>query len=375
MHIFMGATEVCGNLKNMQMAFNAIGASTYSSVMKDPFFPHYSYDETMEHQGEMFGGLIDPKKPFRYFYYCVKRVIKIILCFDLVFFNWRTSFLVFNLDWLLFKLSGIKVFVMHCGGDVRFRPIQNQITPLQTLSEETELSTQACFIQALISQKTGEWFSHYLLTGIGHATFLSKPVYHFHVPIPQNIEKSKRPNEVISFIHAPSNREVKDTATVILAVKALQAEGYIFNFTLLENKPQNEVLDNLIKADVLIDQPNISLGTLSKEALASGCFLIAGNHTIWKNRIPNLPFERDNVALLKQGMIRCIEDKKWLQTQMDASYEAYKKHLGNESFICYIDGLLNHTVKKSVEPVQNHKALSLEHERNKLEKLLIKVCV
>jgi hypothetical protein len=379
MRVFIGINEISGNIKNIQIAFNTLGIKTDSLTTKHPFYADYPYTETfsISNKKEVWGGLIDIVAPFQYFWFCIKKIIQIIFSYDLVCFNWRFSFLIFNLDWLLFKLAGIKVCVIHCGDEVRFRPIQNKKNQqderivARILPEEPHLLTKRYFLNSIIAQKTGEWLSHYLFSDIGQATFLSKPVYQFQIPFPKNVEQAKAVNKTVSFVHAPSDRNIKDTETIISAVKALQHEGYIFNFTLLENKPQTEILEHLIQADILIDQPNLSLGSLSKEALSCGCFLITGNHTIWKNKIPNLSFERSNVALLKQNMVQCIQNKKWLQSQMDASYEAYTKYLGPDAFFHYIDGILNNAVEKTVKPLQNQKVLCLKYTRNNFEKFFI----
>ncbi|MFA5136555.1 MAG: glycosyltransferase family 1 protein [Patescibacteria group bacterium] len=83
----------------------------------------------------------------------------------------------------------------------------------------------------------------------------------------------KRPPLVV---HAPSDRFVKGTKYILMAVERLKKEGVSFEFKLVENTPNNKAVELYRKADLLIDQLLAGwYGKLAVELMALGKPVIA----------------------------------------------------------------------------------------------------
>ena len=70
----------------------------------------------------------------------------------------------------------------------------------------------------------------------------------------QPIETTKRADQPLTVLHAPSHRGVKGTAYILAAVERLQAEGIPVELLLIENMQHAEARKAYERADVLIDQ-------------------------------------------------------------------------------------------------------------------------
>ncbi|MCJ7624339.1 MAG: glycosyltransferase, partial [Anaerolineaceae bacterium] len=72
-------------------------------------------------------------------------------------------------------------------------------------------------------------------------------------------------------LHAPSNRGIKGTDTILQAVEQLKLEGMSFDFRLIENIPNAELRNLLTESDILIDDIfSVTIGVLALEAMATG---------------------------------------------------------------------------------------------------------
>ncbi len=389
MNIFIGINEIAGNLYKIESAFKEYGAQTYSTAIRNSYYPNYVYsDEITDTASKLniFGGLVDINcmRHLGYLFFCIKSTYKICFKYDMAFFDWNLSFFIFNLDWLLFKISGIKVLVMHCGDDVRYRPIHNKIqeeiygSGAVTLPATPDLSTKYYFLAKLVAQKTAEWFSNFLLTvdddNINRKqTFLQKNAYGISQPQEILIAKPKKVNEIITILHAPSDRKNKGTDdTVLPAIKALQDEGFSFNFELIENKPNEYVLERLKNADIVIDNPH-RMGNLSREALASSCYIITGEmnvNSMWQD-CPYWIFKTQDITRMKQGIAECLNNKPLLEQKMQQSWNFANTLLSNHAFCNKIQNVLKGAMLPEVKPLVNQKKLCLKYAGNYWEKFWI----
>lgn len=103
-------------------------------------------------------------------------------------------------------------------------------------------------------------------------------------------------------IHAPTSTRFKRTDLVLTALEELEAEGVRFVFRRIEKMRNDELLDLLADADVLVDQVACGcLGRLALEGLASGCAVVSGNSSAvpWP---PHRPALSVNPANLKDRL-------------------------------------------------------------------------
>jgi glycosyltransferase involved in cell wall biosynthesis len=76
-------------------------------------------------------------------------------------------------------------------------------------------------------------------------------------------------------VHAPNHRELKGTKSVIAAVDQLRADGIDVRLELLENRPNTEVREAMLRADVAVDQLLTGYGLFAVECLAVGVPVIS----------------------------------------------------------------------------------------------------
>ena len=99
--------------------------------------------------------------------------------------------------------------------------------------------------------------------------------------IPRSIEKviteqNIKNNKKITFLHCPSKPERKGTDVIVSAFNELRNEGYDFDFKNLLNLTHSELMSEIMKSDVLIDQLIIGwYGIVAVEAMSRGTPVIS----------------------------------------------------------------------------------------------------
>jgi hypothetical protein len=86
-----------------------------------------------------------------------------------------------------------------------------------------------------------------------------------------------RPEDgLVRIVSAPTNREIKSTAALEIAVSLLQSEGLPVELVLIEGKPWAECLRLKATADIYFDQVGLGYGCNAIEAWGMGIPVIAG---------------------------------------------------------------------------------------------------
>jgi len=101
------------------------------------------------------------------------------------------------------------------------------------------------------------------------------------IPCPVNVSAMQTradpiEDDVIRIAHAPTNRQIKSTEALLLAVKRLQDEGHAIELDLIEGVTWDECLDRKAKADIYFDQVLLGYGNNAIEAWGMGIPVIAG---------------------------------------------------------------------------------------------------
>ena len=115
-------------------------------------------------------------------------------------------------------------------------------------------------------------------------------------------------NERPLLVHAPTDREVKNTEAVLAAVAELRQHGVDFDFRLVENCTYQETVKALRQADIVVDWVNPRFGiygVLSVEAMALGrpvvCTLDPARYTELKPPVVNT--SPDELSETLQGLV------------------------------------------------------------------------
>jgi len=155
---------------------------------------------------------------------------------------------------------------MHCGDDVRYRPLQKAINSSLGQNLWNEKPSLTNFINKFsfqfISQISGK-----LISMRDQSTFQFKPLCFFQFPQEKILDNPKKAKKVPLLLHCPSNRLIKGTDIVIEAIKLLKQEGFLFEFEIIENSSNSYALERLKEAEVLIDQLGIWVARLAVDAM------------------------------------------------------------------------------------------------------------
>jgi len=202
-------------------------------------------------QGTRSGVLFLPKETilFRKFMRRLKLFIyslRIIPYCETIHFHYHTS-LPFGLDLILWKLINKKAGIHFHGSDIRGKGTQ--------------------FLKLLLADKIFVSTPDLLKWTRGDAIWLPNPI---NLDLPElQPEEDNNISQVITIVHAPSDRKIKGTQYLIDAVEELQMEGYPVLLKIIENQSHRDVLEAIRKADIVCDQLIVGwVGMVSLEAWA-----------------------------------------------------------------------------------------------------------
>ncbi len=189
------------------------------------------------------------------------------------------------------------------------------------------------------------------------STFQIGRLFNIKLPVIDNLESHKRVDHKIEIVHAPSNRIIKGKAIVQQAIAKLKTARFDFKFNLIENLPVGELLKILKRADILVDQPGDTYGTLTLEGCASGCCVISGLEKIGKYypNSPIIPFEPHSEYLFEQPKF-LLENEEIMTEKKHSCHKFWDENYNPKLFEKYIDDLIDGSAP-SFLPRDNQKYL------------------
>jgi glycosyltransferase involved in cell wall biosynthesis len=381
--ILLAGNETSANLQQIGLCLAKSGKYkvTVLQFVSHPFYsdnPSHELRETYVFDNRFLIPSLEGKKWLIRIGIRLKRKFQIILyffkaiySFDLVFFNWSKSFLPFNLDYPLLRISGKKVIVRHCGDDVRYRPLQDGIHSMFGIHQwQGAKLDNFDALSKFWHQLWAESFTVVLSTR-DHATFQSRPLGirpYIQSPLPPTTGF----DAAIPFIlHAPSDPNIKGTHIFEEAIVILRDKGLNFDFKILTGVKHDVVLNALSKATIVVDQPGAVPARLAVEAMASGCVVVGGNieaiHGL-KN-LPILQFP-ENAAELAEILCKYLSDNE-KAIKLGESAQLYAlENFSCTSFFDFFESVLKneHTTFNTLE---KHDQYLKEIAQTRFEKLLV----
>ena len=220
----------------------------------------------------------------------------------------------------LLQLAGKKVILNTYGGDVATPRLKNRKDVKYSLNFGYKNDPYyKSFNERAIQRNTRilEKQADCIISAIDHVEYLKRVDYYFHL---RCIDTNKiKPNfktlrKIPTFIHAPNHRILKGTDTIIKVVESLNKKGFKCNLKIIENTPNDKLLEIIKKSDGVIDQ--LLLGPyarLSIEAMALGkpvfCYLrkdLFKYNPIWKH----CPIINVNPETLEDSIIKFLKKSK-----------------------------------------------------------------
>lgn len=288
--IFLGISEIANFINSYRKGFEALGHSTYTVVgFRNRYYPNARYDvvlsenKTLSWEGGRLAGKIYNSLRSRIFIAFI--FFKALVTCDVFYYNTGGNILPFRLDYMLIKLFRKKLAVIFLGSEIRHWYLyQKELEALgfdelfATCIEAYRNQNFGTYAEKIERVQAAEAYADIVLSQPGFAQLQTKPYYRATVGLylPEYgfaAHGRKKP----LLVHAPSARGVKGTEFVEEALDRLKLEGIEFDFKLIENMPNHELIQLLIEADIVIDELNSdTIGVLSTEAMATGNAVLTG---------------------------------------------------------------------------------------------------
>lgn len=286
MRIFIGTEEIASLLSDLAFGFKEAGheVTTYVSA-KNKFYTTHKYDIV---RGNLVNDIIHywdwnflPKRlkdygsridKFLSVPYLKRKNKKLVDEHDLFIFLWK--------PWLhesylfpLLKKKGKKIICLHVGTDVRHISAFEQQYHIDT-SGWGDFFKKDNLDKKIKKVRYHELYADIIYSVPDQAGLYLRPYNHFRLSLSKDkkisfkIPARKKP----LIVHAPSRSAIKGTAIINATIERLKTEGYELDYQLIENMPNEALLQLLTEADILCDELNLhGPGVLSAEAMAAGC--------------------------------------------------------------------------------------------------------
>lgn len=207
-----------------------------------------------------------------------KAIMKIILRFQgiilFVFFvlRYRCVYIYFNggplnlfqsiygfLEPYLYKLAKVKVVVMPYGGDVQDLLRTPHLLFRHVISQQYP---SVRFRRLQVQRNIDRWTrcADHVISGCDWVEYMyywdTLMLAHFSIDVQKWIPKTNQSitQGPLRILHAPNHRHVKGTQYFIQAVEELKKEGVSVELVIMEKVPNQRVLEEMEKADVVADQ-------------------------------------------------------------------------------------------------------------------------
>lgn len=386
MRTLVGITEIANFVAEFTAAIRSAGRVADSAVVGSNEFyvaNRYTYSRTLPRLSNsaldaVFRRIVKGPMLLALFFRVVRH-------YDIFVYVWNDTFLPLKADLLVLRLLGKKVIVFNCGDDVRFRPIHNRIEqavfgierldPVVRAGYEKAHSSDIAFLRRFFTQKLQEWLGCTIVTMRNQATFQGKPAFIFRSPTRRLLNAPKRPNPSRPLVvHAPTDRNVKGTCYVLEAIDRLREKGVPFDFELIEKQDNSYVLNRLVAADILLDQPGTWIGRLGAEALAASCVVVGGNaheYEGFPRPSPVVQFKPD-AGDLADKLERLLRDPDRRAELMAESFAYWERNYSYESFIGYFDQVLEGNAR-TLTPIPGIKTHLLRFADNAFQRSIIRI--
>lgn len=180
---------------------------------------------------------------------------------------------------LFLSLAGVKTVVMPYGGDVQ------ELSRSQNLYFKHTMAMSYPnyrLVRRKVLADIDRWtcWADHVLSGVEWVDYMyhwdTLMVGHFSIDTNEleavNDTSPYAPGaRSLRLLHAPNHRHIKGTESILKAVEELRAEGHDLDIEIIEKRPNEEVLERIRQADVVLDQLVIGwYAMFSLEAMALG---------------------------------------------------------------------------------------------------------
>lgn len=184
------------------------------------------------------------------------------------------------LEPLLLKTAGVRTVILAFGADVF--DLTRAPNPYFVHAMAQDYPTHR-FLRRRIARKIDLWtyWADHIVSGVDWVYYQSYwdtlTLGHFAIDtekVTRASPKEPRTSGPLKILHAPNHRALKGSSFVIAAVDDLKNEGLDIEITLLEQRPNKEVLAAIADADIVVDQLIVgwyAMFALESMALSTAC--------------------------------------------------------------------------------------------------------
>ncbi|MGC8733986.1 MAG: glycosyltransferase [bacterium] len=288
----IGVSEIANVLFYLSKIIpNSISVCLYPNK----FYPQNDYDIK-------FNKIDNKIKNFIFIYFYSPFLLGYLLnVADIFFFLWLNGFIFNNSDIIklnkkiieyelnFIKSKRKKIIWYFCGDDIRSIKLTKKYLQENDLDgfvnyydqyfHTDGYDNQKKLLADLIPKYSDIVFNH-ILDQISYIQIKQYTTFGYYPldKFSKNEEKFDNLDKII-ILHAPSSPLVKGTPLIRAAIKKLKLEGYKFEYIELINKPNEEVLENLRKSHIVLNQVYLKVpGTFGIEALANYCVVLQSSN-------------------------------------------------------------------------------------------------
>lgn len=328
LRILIGTVEICRQIYDFADGFRQLGHEVDTvTVHKNSFNLELAYDYDWHNylrtiQANIRHDKIDLKLS--------SEVNRFLNDYDVYLFQFGGSLLPGNLDFPILRKRGKVVLSFFNGNDIRhwsaaeptFRKFGLELPKFYRETSLPSNSSLAVFLkdapypnrlsEKLQRLRMAEKYANAIFSTPEQSGLAVRPYMHRFFPVNFALYPSHNipQRDIPMVVHAPSKRQVKGTTDILNVLERLKAEGIAFELKVLENLPNHEVRDLLLRADILIDQPDMPThGMLALEGMVTGCAVVGGNNEEFVSIPPSRPELHIDSRDLYSPLKRILTDK------------------------------------------------------------------
>lgn len=329
MRVFIGPHEVCGQIHQMATALRLAGADVTTGVwQKNRFYTHLPYD--LELQPRL---LLDAHGQAVSLETMLGRLVEFVQEFDVFMFFFGQSFLPENADFPLLQDLGKRIVSRFNGSDVRHWSAHNQFFFRQhfaygwddLLAPDAKRPLEA----HLHPLRMGERYASVIQSAPEAMALAVRPYHHAYNIIPTDhtftprIPRNRRP----LVLHAASNSLFKGTSAVKAAFETLSARGIPFEWGIVQDIPNRDLLQLLPQVDVVVDDLHSTIyGSFAIEAMASGCAVVSGARPDFAPIPANAPIWHAHPDTLADRLEALLTDPAEIARRAEAGLSFVARH-------------------------------------------------
>ncbi len=278
--IFIGTTEVAGYFVNLFLGFKKLGVDAgylNLDLIKFKYEGHKEYNYTILNKLQDYSNFtsrLSGSKRFLlrplYVLFKLSIFVWVLLKFDVFIFAVGSSFFRQN-DFRILKFFNKKIVHVSLGSDSRpqyingiFKDDNNGQINLDKIIE----NNQRIFKLISVIEKYATVIVNYPQHAHFHKRdFVSGMFIGFPTRIEHEIQEQKS-NSITRILHAPTRPLMKGSMQFREIIRELQSEGLEIDFVEITNKTNQEVIEEIKKSDIVLDElySDLPLGGLGAEA-------------------------------------------------------------------------------------------------------------